>query len=170
MGIDDIARSLSASGAAIQALAAGVSPEQARWRPAPGKWSVLEVMNHLYDEEREDFRCRLDLLLHHPGRPWPPVDPEAWCKERRYNDRALDESVKQFEAERALSLRWLSGVRNIDWDRCYEHPTIGPLRAGDIALSWMVHDHLHLRQLGGLNVQFQLQRVPLYSAGYAGDW
>ena len=78
MGTEDITRSLSASGAAIRELAKALSPEQARWRPAPGQWSVLEVLNHLCDEEREDFRQRLDLLLHHPGEPWPPVDPETW--------------------------------------------------------------------------------------------
>jgi hypothetical protein len=28
----------------------------------PGKMSTLEVVCHLYDEEREDFRQRLDLI------------------------------------------------------------------------------------------------------------
>ena len=39
-------------------LVKGISLEQARWKPAPDKWSILEVINHLYDEEKEDFRQR----------------------------------------------------------------------------------------------------------------
>jgi uncharacterized damage-inducible protein DinB len=44
-----------------------VSDEQARWKPGADKWSMLEVINHLYDEEREDFRKRLELVLKNPG-------------------------------------------------------------------------------------------------------
>ena len=40
----------------IAALVAGVPDEQARWKPDAESWSILEVVNHLLDEEREDFR------------------------------------------------------------------------------------------------------------------
>jgi hypothetical protein len=33
----------------------GVTEAQARWKPAPEEWSILEVINYLCDEEREDF-------------------------------------------------------------------------------------------------------------------
>jgi len=36
----------------IHSLTSGVSDEQARWKPDPDSWSILEVINHLYDEER----------------------------------------------------------------------------------------------------------------------
>ena len=74
---------------AISALVAEVDTTQARWKPAPQEWSILEVIHHLYDEEREDFRLRLDLILHHPDVPWPPIDPEGWVTARRSSDRAV---------------------------------------------------------------------------------
>ncbi len=40
----------------ISALVRGITIQDARWQPEPGTWSILEVVNHLYDEEREDFR------------------------------------------------------------------------------------------------------------------
>ena len=70
----------------IRALAAGVAPDAARWKPDPETWSILEVVNHLYDEERLDFRVRLDTILHRPEEPWPRIDPQGWVTERRYND------------------------------------------------------------------------------------
>ena len=36
----------------IQRLVEGVSDDEARWRPAADSWSILEVVNHLLDEEK----------------------------------------------------------------------------------------------------------------------
>ena len=63
-------------------LVSGLSLEQARWKPSLDKWSILEVVNHLYDEEREDFRQRLSLVLADPMQPWPPIDPRTWVTSR----------------------------------------------------------------------------------------
>ena len=48
----------------IRALLAGVAPEAARLKPSAESWSILEVLCHLYDEERQDFREHLDFILH----------------------------------------------------------------------------------------------------------
>jgi len=65
----------SANAEAMAALARNISDAQARWKPAPEEWSVLEVICHLYDEEREDFRTRTRLTLEDPEADWPPIDP-----------------------------------------------------------------------------------------------
>ena len=71
--------SLEKSVKLIKQVLDGVSDEQSKWKPAPEKWSINEVVNHLYDEEKDDFRKRLDLTLHHPHEEWPGIDPEAWA-------------------------------------------------------------------------------------------
>ena len=40
----------------IRALVLGVTQAQAQVKPTPESWSILEVVCHLGDEEREDFR------------------------------------------------------------------------------------------------------------------
>lgn len=154
----------------VQALVAGVEPEQAHWKPSPGAWSVVEVINHLYDEERDDFRRRLDLTLHHPEREWPPIDPEGWCVERRYNERDLGESLTSWLGEREASLAWLRGLKGPDWSRSHRHPRIGELRAGDLLLSWATHDLLHARQLLKLHHAWIESGGKPYSSLYAGSW
>ena len=67
MNLDFYIARLAANVRVFEGLAGGVGAEQARWKPAPERWSILEVLNHLYDEEREDFRQRLDFTLHRPG-------------------------------------------------------------------------------------------------------
>lgn len=155
---------------AIRALVADVDSSQARWRPAPDEWSILEVITHLYDEEREDFRTRLDILLHQPDQPWPPIDPAGWVRERKYNDRDLAESLANFLAEREQSLVWLRELTNPAWDNCIEHPNAGQFCARDMLASWLAHDALHIRQL----VQIQREYIAMLTDSgridYAGEW
>src|SRR4029077_11108769 len=40
-----------------------------RWKFAPEKWNILEVLGHLHDEEREDFRARVKHTLENPELP-----------------------------------------------------------------------------------------------------
>src|SRR5690606_8242948 len=80
----------------IRGMVAGVSAEQARWKPNAESWSLLEVINHLYDEEREDFRARVKHVLDRAEGFPPSIDPQGWVTERQYNQRDLDTSLKQF--------------------------------------------------------------------------
>ena len=154
---------------AIHSLALGLSAEQARWNPDPHSWSILEVINHLYDEEREDFRVRLDLILHHPDQPWPPINPQGWVTERLYNQRDLAQSVEAFLQERQKSLAWLRGLDDPDWQASVTTP-FGTLSAGDMAAAWVAHDLLHLRQLVELHWAYTLQAARPYQVHYAGEW
>src|SRR5438105_3668034 len=52
----------------FEGLLRSVQPAQAKWKPAPEKWSVLEVLNHVADEENEDFGTRLRLVLEDPAK------------------------------------------------------------------------------------------------------
>lgn len=153
----------------IRLLAEGLGPEQARWKPAPDSWSVLEVVNHLYDEERSDFRVRLDIILYRPAEPWPPIDPMGWVTARAYNERDLAESLANFLAERQNSLNWLESLGEPNFATAVEHP-LGRLTAGDMFTSWVAHDLLHLRQLVELAYLYTRESVKPYNVGYAGEW
>ncbi|HJR00653.1 MAG TPA: DinB family protein, partial [Methylomirabilota bacterium] len=117
MRLDVLRRELAQGAETIQGLVAGVSAAEARVRPAPDSWSILEVVAHLLDEEREDFRPRLDLILHRPEEKWAPIDPPAWVTARGYNDRELAATLSAFLAERERSLAWLAGLTAPDWSR-----------------------------------------------------
>lgn len=169
MNIERCARRLTSNGDAIVALLDGVDDDQTRWKPKPNEWSLLEVLNHLVDEERADFRMRLDLVLHHPNRPWPPIDPVAWARDRNYNRRDLAESVDNFKRERQASVDWLYGLTNPRWDNAHDHPSAGMLTAKTLMLAWLAHDLLHIRQLGRLHWQFLNRQAQPDSIAYAGD-
>src|SRR5919106_4321482 len=87
----------------IRALLAGVAPEAARLKPSAESWSILEVVCHLYDEEREDFREHLDFILHRQDEEWHGIDPQGWVTERSYNEQEFAAVQEKFFAERERS-------------------------------------------------------------------
>jgi hypothetical protein len=169
MNLDRFVSQMADQARTIQSLVTGISSEQARWKPAPDSWSLLEVINHLADEEEGDFRPRLDITLHRPDQPWTPIDPGGWVTERRYNERELDGSLDRFLRLRQDSVRWLRGLASPNWAASYEAPW-GPIRAGDLFAAWVAHDLLHTRQLVELHWAYTLQQVSPYRVRYAGDW
>lgn len=153
----------------IRLLVEGVPEDQGRWNPAPDSWSILEVVNHLCDEEREDFRTRLDIILHRPEEPWPAIDPQGWVTARKYNERDLGESLLEFLSERRASLAWLRGLGTPNWES-EAHSKFGSMRAGDMFCAWVTHDQLHMRQLVELHRMYTERLAAPYSLEYAGPW
>lgn len=164
-----IARQLGQNGETIRCIVEGISFDQARWKPTAQDWSILEVINHLYDEEREDFRTRLDYALHRPGEEAPPIDPVGWVTARSYNQRELAASVQNFLAERQRSIAWLEGLTAPAWEKSFKRPQF-ELKAGDLLSSWLAHDFLHLRQLVELHYAWIKANSAPYVLDYAGDW
>ncbi len=161
-----LADRLDSSGDVIYRSVLGVDDRQLRWKPAPEKWSILEVLVHLVEEEQLDFRPRLASTLEDPSRPWPPIDPEAWAKERRYNERDPAEALAEWRRERSASTEWLRGLVSPAWDNAYHHP-MAKIRAGDLMVSWLAHDQIHIRQIAHLKVLWLAERKAPYSTRYA---
>ncbi len=53
MNLDDLATRMERSARAVASLVVGVSDAQFRWKADQASWSLLEIINHLCDEERE---------------------------------------------------------------------------------------------------------------------
>lgn len=154
---------------AVEQMTLDISDEQAGWKPTPDDWSILEVICHLADEEREDFRTRVGWALNGGTEPWHPIDPQGWVTSRGYDQRTLAPSVADYLAERDASLSWLRGLTAPDWTQEYPAPW-GTMRAGDFMAAWVAHDLLHLRQLTELHYYWALAQAQPYSLQYAGEW
>jgi len=149
MHLDDVVESLTFQRDAIHNLYRGVPTDHIRWKPAPDRWSVLEVLCHLADIEVEDFRHDLDLILNAPDEPWPNFNIETWVVERRYNQQDPDATLRRFLDERHASIAWLSGLGGIDLSLRHSGNGFGGpgLSAGDVLASWVAHDLFHIRQI-----------------------
>lgn len=144
----------------------GIDRDPWRWRPSPTAWSTVEVIGHLMDEERDDFRARIQRIFA-GEQSWPPIDPEGWVRERRHQDRDPDELMENLQDERLRSLKWLEGLAGVNWNDAIEHEDLGPLHAGDLLAAWVAHDLLHVSQILRIRVAWIQHCAAPWSTRYA---
>ncbi len=165
----EIARELDRNKEVFRNLLQNFEPAQFIWRPQPEKWCLLEIVCHLYDEEREDFRARVKHILETPNEPMPKIDPQAWVKDRFYMNKDYKEMLDKFLEERDESIAYVESLTNANWANVYIHPKVGPIPASLILHNWIAHDYLHIRQILFTKYQYLKTHItdPL---DYAGNW
>lgn len=163
-------RQLRANADAVRALLSPLPDEQANWKPDPDTWSLQQVLEHFYNEERIDFRMHLQEILSDPPLPWGALEREGYITVGDWR-KALD----RFLSERESSLAWLRALEPPDWDAAFQvrfgsdgEPIT--LRAGDLLASWVAHDYLHIRQINELLYAWVNHQTGPYSVAYAGGW
>ena len=139
------------------------------WKPNATKWCLLEVVCHLYDEEREDFRARVKHTLETPNEPLTMFDQIAWVQDRKYIEQDYNQMVEKLLDERNNSITWLKSLKYPSWGNAYHHPKLGPLSAEHFLANWLAHDFLHIRQIVGLQFQY-LKVTSENDLSYAGSW
>ncbi len=169
MNQTNIINQLSQNKAVFNGLLTGLSEKEYTWRPAPEKWCLQEIVCHLYDEEREDFRIRTKLVLEDPTQVLPPIDPPAWVKNRAYMSNDYNNKLTAFLKEREHSINWLQSLESPKWDNAYSHETFGDMSAHLFLSNWLAHDYLHIRQILRLKFEYLKQESGV-SLDYAGDW
>jgi hypothetical protein len=132
--------------------------------------ALLEASGRATDEERNDFRARLDYMLHRPGEAWPSIDPRRTVSEGNFNAKTLDAVRTDFLLERQKSLAWLSGLQGANWAAAYHHPKMGDFTANSLLCAWAAHDLLHLRQIERILFQYLGHATQPDRTDYAGEW
>ena len=170
MDIPEITRRLTENAEAMRVLVQNVSAGQAQWKPDPKTWCLREVMEHIYNEERIDFRKHLKEILSVPPRPW-----QNFRREDAISVESCRQALEGFLDERKASIEWLESLQSPDW--AARSPATpggsgeGPvLSAGDVLVSWVAHDYLHIRQINELLFAWNEKQAKPYSVQYAGDW
>ena len=167
---EEIIRQLTGNAEALRTLVQTVSDEQAQWKPNPESWSIKEGVEHVYNEERIDFRKHLKELLSEPPQPWG-----KWRHEELISTEGCRQAFEGFLVEREASIAWLMALRSPNWDVASQ-AAFGPaadvllLSAGDVLISWVAHDYLHLRQMIELLFAWNEKQASPYSVQYAGGW
>ncbi|QNL22918.1 DinB family protein [Hyphobacterium sp. CCMP332] len=153
----------------FKSLFASISGDLVHWRPSPEKWNLVEIVCHLCDEEREDFRARLESILENPNNPFTPIDPQNWVKERNYDKQDFKLKAKEFLSERKQSIDWLRAIKNPKWTNTYKHPKLGDMSAWYVLNNWLAHDYLHTRQIIRYKYQY-IENNYHPDLNYAGNW
>ena len=169
MTSQDIINQLSKNQFVFEALLKAVTHEQAVWKPESTKWSMLEVVCHLVDEEKFDFRTRVRSVLVDPIQELPTFNPLDWVTKHSYSKQDIRIKTNEFLEERVNSIKWLKSLNHPQWQNVHLHPTLGPMSALSFLTNWLAHDYIHLRQINRLSYEF-LKFHTGVELSYAGKW
>ncbi len=170
MNYDNIINKLEANASTFKSLLENIPIEQTNWKASPKKWSLLEIVNHLLDEEREDFRQRIMNIFEDPKKEWVPIAPADWVSKREYAKRDMKTSLANFLEERKKSIKWLNSLKSPNWKASHTHPKLGKMSAEKLLANWLAHDYLHIRQITFMHWGYLSHLSHSINLDYAGNW
>src|SRR5262244_1954557 len=99
---------LEAAPGILRGLMTDLTEEDARWKPAPDRFSVAEVLAHLSHTEGHCYRARLDLFME---QEMPTLEPDdAQMHLARYRNADAEHEFDHFEEQRETNIEFLRGL------------------------------------------------------------
>jgi hypothetical protein len=140
---------LSATPRRMGVLLRGVSANKLRWKPAPDKWSIGEILAHLADTE-VTFGFRLRLVLGSNGTRIQAFDQDVWATNFRYEQQDPRGSFQAYRAQRAHNIRLLRLLPRGMGTYYGVHEERGKETISRMTEMMAGHDINHLRQIESL--------------------
>jgi hypothetical protein len=148
---------LEATPEILRGLMAGLSDEDARWKPAPERFSVAEVLAHLSHSEGHCYRMRLDRFMSESLPEFEPDDAQMYLD--LYRDADPEDAFNRFEEQRETNIEYLRGLPAAAGERKALHREYGEITLSEMLHEWALHDLGHVRQIA------ELVRARKYLAG-----
>lgn len=127
-------------------LITGIPLEKLTVRPAPGKWSVCEIVAHLAEDElTTSWRYR--QMIENPGVVLAGFDQDLWTRLGDYNSWSSTDALQMFRLLRVANVRMLRRLTPEQWERHGIHAERGPMTVRSLARHMAGHDRNHLDQI-----------------------
>jgi hypothetical protein len=148
---------LEATPAILRGLMSEISEEDARWKPAPDRFSIAEVLAHLSHGEGHCYRARLDRFLAEQTPEFEPDDAQMHLD--LYRNADPEKEFGRFENQRETNVELLRGLPAAAGNRKARHREAGEITLSQMLHEWALHDLGHIRQVA------ELVRARKYLAG-----
>ena len=148
---------LEATPAILRGLMSETSDEDARWKSAPDRFSIAEVLAHLSHSEGHCYRARVDRFL---AEEMPELEPDdAQMHLELYKNGDPEDDFAHFEDQRETNIEFLRGLPAEAGARKAMHLAAGEITLSQMLHEWALHDLGHVRQIA------ELVRARKYLAG-----
>jgi len=148
---------LEATPTILRGLMAELSPTDVRWKPAPDRFSVGEVLAHLSHTEGHCYRTRLDRFLSEDNPEFESDDAQHHLE--LYRNMDPEDAFDHFEEQRETNIEALRDLPPEAAERRAVHKKVGPITLAQMLNEWALHDLGHIRQIA------ELIRARKYLAG-----
>jgi hypothetical protein len=148
---------LAATPEILRGLMTELTEADARWKPAPDRFSVAEVLAHLSHSEGHCYRMRLDRFIAEARPEFEPDDARMYLD--LYRDADPEDAFDTFEEQRENNVEFLRELPAGAGDRLALHKEYGEITLSQMLNEWALHDLGHIRQIA------ELVRARKYLAG-----
>ncbi len=148
---------LEATPGILRGLMTGLSYDDVRWKPAPDRFSIGEVLAHLSHGESHCYRMRVDRFLSEERPELEPDDAQFHLDLYRRADP--EDAFDHFEDQRITNMELLRTLTDEQGDRVALHRAAGEITLKNMLHEWALHDLGHVRQIA------ELVRARKYLAG-----
>jgi uncharacterized damage-inducible protein DinB len=125
---------------------AGLDDAILRRPEKPGKWSILQVIQHLADSELI-CRYRMRLVLAQPGAKILGIDQDLWASGLEYNEADLADTLELLRVLRKANLKMLHALSDEQLEQHGLHNERGPESVRKMLQMIAGHDLLHRNQI-----------------------
>lgn len=137
---------LKSTPARVERLLRGASARKTGRRPAPGKWSIREIVFHLADSELV-YGYRLRTILARNRARLIAFDQNDWAASGRYNRRDLRAALDMLRTLRKANLELLQVIPRQQWNYYGIHQERGKESVTHLTRLYAGHDLNHLNQI-----------------------
>jgi hypothetical protein len=123
---------------------AGVSEEESKFVPAPGKWTIRQIARHLTDTEIV-VGMRLRQMIAEDRPLMAVFDQDLWADHLRYNDCEVFDSARKFRILRDDMSEFLAPLPAEQFERVGLHPERGVWTLRE----WVNHFGMHVEKHAG---------------------
>jgi DinB family protein len=124
----------------------GMDKKKLSKRPAPGKWSITEILAHLADTEMV-ASWRMRLILGHNGALVQAFDQDVWATTFKYQKTNPRRSLETFRLLRENNLALLKSLPKELMENYGMHQERGKETIVHITRMFAGHDLNHLQQV-----------------------
>jgi DinB superfamily len=130
----------------IAMLIEAVPDDRLKQRLEPQKWSIVEIVAHLAEDELvTSWRYR--QMLERPGCALAGFDQDLWEQLGKYGTWSVDEALGMFRLLRKANLRLLQDLSPEQWQAFGVHAERGRITVHDLAFHMAGHDLNHVEQI-----------------------
>ena len=130
----------------LAALIKGKNKKQLAKQPAPGKWSVAQILAHLADAEIA-IGWRLRQIAATNGVTLQAYDQDAWASTFDYAHRDPKQSLEAFRVLRDANVALLKGLPKNLWENYGIHQERGNESLTHVVRMIAGHDLNHIEQV-----------------------
>lgn len=142
-GLDTLSSTLRV----IDALIEGMSRDDIAWTPAPGRWSIKEVLFHLAHVEEICFVRRGKAMLDEENPELEPYNVEEFTPaDWGFDGDGLSALARLRDLRRGM-LDLLEIQPATAGERAGIHRDLGPITLAELLNEWAFHDLGHIRQI-----------------------